>query len=1044
MPSKEFKYTGRWQRFDVPKGVKYVTVTLAGAGSGRRPGGRVTGRIKVSPKGKDTLFILVGQEGRPNRGKQGGNTAFGGGAAGGDGSGGSDGGSGGGGASAIRLNSTTGRIKAVAAGAGGDSGDGGRGGAGGDTIGENGWPGNSGDCPPIQVDDDPVRYDFDCVGNATGGTQTQGGNQGTTNLGGRYFGKNASNTALARGGAGGSGRAGGGGGGGGFHPGGGGQAAATSFDTKTPGGGGGGGSNFIGGLIGYTNERGDGGTGHGIVRVSWTKPAPANQPPRPPTEVKVNGKSASDGQATQSTGQVKISAKLSDPDRREDKDGKPIPNSGDDVRLIVQYSPTQDFSRQVRTVDGPLVSQERPKVPDDKDKKGDQSRKAESGRGSVTLKNLSQNTRYYCRLYARDSKGLRSTQYTTINFWTNRFPSEPELQAPSENASVSELSSVVFGWAHKDPDQNSRQTAFELQWRRSATATERAGDWHVVKDETGFETYVANPGTFGANRSHEWKVRTRDQHNKWGPFAYPRSFFVTGAATQPYLTEPTRGEAVDVSKPVTHRWLFRDPDQGDSQTKADLRYRPVGEANWFMLNGTALEPGAEEKWVIPEDTYMPGTQYEWQVRTTDSLSGSTSQWSESAIFWTTRTPGVGGQRIELLDPVGIQGSLGCGENRAYVYDRTGRYLLGEITPLVNLTWNRKRDEISNAILDTNGFGPDCGDLLRDLRSWIHSIVIFRDGERVWEGPITRIEYTRNNVEVEAKDVMAWAYRRIMRQGYNDAYRVVNGEQLGQATVVERAVRIIMNALAPDDPNILPYLTSLDFPDDAIQSRVVEDFAKTAWEEVDDLAATAGLDYVTIGRRIIINDTHRPLGRLGEMRDEHFSEAPVVSEYGMQLANVYAVTNNSGVYEYEERRGNNPQKPFQPYGLVEHLASAYGETEAGVQQVLTREARQALEATLKKQAERNISGRYPTPLIVRVPDNSLLSADTPVTINQLIPGVWIPLRARGTLREVSQWQKLDLMTVEQTVDGERVSVTMSPAPNGGQDPDADAGLLVEGV
>ena len=55
-------------------------------------------------------------------------------------------------------------------------------------------------------------------------------------------------------------------------------------------------------------------------------------------------------------------------------------------------------------------------------------------------------------------------------------------------------------------------------------------------------------------------------------------------------------------------------------------------------------------------------------------------------------------------------------------------------------------------------------------------MVFRDGVRVWEGPITRITYTTTDVEFEARDVMVYVYRRIMRQGYNDAYRITEREQ----------------------------------------------------------------------------------------------------------------------------------------------------------------------------------------------------------------------------------------------------------------------------
>jgi hypothetical protein len=359
-----------------------------------------------------------------------------------------------------------------------------------------------------------------------------------------------------------------------------------------------------------------------------------------------------------------------------------------------------------------------------------------------------------------------------------------------------------------------------------------------------------------------------------------------------------------------------------------------------------------------------------------------------------------------------------------------------VTPIARIVYGRKRDDISNCIVDTSGFGDDCCALLSEVRSWIHELVVFRDGKRVWEGPITRVTYMQDAVEIEAKDVLAYLYRRILRQGYNDTYRFVNGVQVGQTTVVQRARKIAMNALAPDDPNLLGYLTSIDYPDDAKQSRVVQDWTKTAWEDIDDLAANAGLDYTAIGRRILFWDTHRPIGRLPEWRDENFNDPPVITEYGMLLATGFGVTNNAGIYGSATR--NNTPYPGNPYGIVEQLASAYGETEddAGAEETLTREAQERLEETLNTQAERSIAKRWPTPLIVRVPDNSALTPDTPVPFEYLVPGVWIPLRARSTCRELAQWQKLDFVNVEQTPEGERITVTLSPAPNSGDDPDAE--------
>jgi hypothetical protein len=259
-------------------------------------------------------------------------------------------------------------------------------------------------------------------------------------------------------------------------------------------------------------------------------------------------------------------------------------------------------------------------------------------------------------------------------------------------------------------------------------------------------------------------------------------------------------------------------------------------------------------------------------------------------------------------------------------------------------------------------------------------------------------------------------------------------------VVERGSQIILNALAYDDPNVLAYLTPLSGPTDARTSRAVKDFVKTAWEEVDDLAANAGLDYTAIGRRIALWDTHRPIGRLPEMRDGDFGDSPIVTEYGMSAANVFGVTNNNGVWGLATKGLDANGLPG-PEGFLEQLASAYGETEGtGTEQTLTREAIKKLRETMTRQAQKNISHRHPAPLVVRVPDNTTLNPDLNLGISQIVPGVWIPLRSTGTIREVSQWQKLDSMEVTQDSTGEKITVVMSPAPNGGADPDADVAAL----
>jgi hypothetical protein len=1005
MPSKTYGYSGEWKKFEVPKGVKILEVTLKGAGSGTRAGGLVTGKMKVDPS--DALWIMVGQAGDLRHGtgdRTGGNNAFGGGAAGGDGKGTGTGGNGGGGASAIRLNTRDGRIRAVAGGAGGSGGGtaavGGQGGAKTGEWGENG----TGEPEVSEA--------------ATGGTQTQGGKGGTSSIGSAYFGERGDNSKLGRGGKGSSGPAqadrvnGGGGGGGGYYPGGGGAAGRIGYSPAT---GGGGGSNYGGGLYTYSSTRGTGGTGDGQVVISWIDPNAPNQPPVPPQNIRINGKPINDGLATKAKRAVTLTGTPDDPEQQQG------------VRLYVKRSRKKEFSNFAVF-------------------RGTYDETEEKDR--VRIDGLTQDTLYYLRIHTQDNHGRISPNYRATSFWTNRSPNEPVLVQPVENAQFTNLLNITFIWNHQDPDPNDGPTGFRLRWRTAKTPNYPAGAWKEIEQETSFEEWTLPAGTFTGNTLYEWQVKTRDQQHRWGrSYSASKSFYVTAETTAPYLQDPVNNEALVVTEESLFRWDFRHPIQNISQDRADLRYRVIGSqengpngeigATWTTLLGDTTIPGSDQEWLIDPDTFVAGYRYEWEVRTYAEGDSLPSDWSSSKTFWAIPAPSSGAG-VDVIASGTPQRPLGVGKNRVYIYDRKGIVYRGELGPLVDVKWGRKRDDISKCTVHLDSFDADMKKFLGTLRTWQHEMVVFRDGVRVWEGPIVRISGPRNKLEIEAWDVLAYVYRRIMRQGYNDSYRILNGQQIGQRSVVDRSAQIIKNALAYDDPNLLSYLTPIDNYDDATQSRVVQDYEKTAWEEIDDMAAHAGLDYIAVGRRIVLWDTHRPIGRLPEMRDGDFTDPPIVTEYGMSAANYFGVTNNAGVWGAHEE---SHQSDHQRTGWIEQLASAYGESDAvAVEQELTRADREKLEQSLSEQAHRNIEGRWPPPLVVRVPDNSGLNPTVNLGINQLVPGVWIPLRATETIREVSQWQKLDSMDVEQNASGEKITVVMSPAPNAGQDPDADAAAV----
>lgn len=739
----------------------------------------------------------------------------------------------------------------------------------------------------------------------------------------------------------------------------------------------------------------------------------------------------SDGMSTHRKHSVGIRADIRSQQAQGQANGGP-------VRLIVEWSTSKDF------------------------KNGEGGRKVSDWgptRKNVTLHltGLTENTRYYVRARAEQRGRDRLSDPNNVNFYTERRPYPPRLDEPGDNATVNEGGTITFKWKHQDADTQPAdpQARAQFRWRRSATLTETAGKWHTVEFNDDTAEYDLPTVDLGGNRHYDWQVRTKDTHSSFWSLWSSRSFYLKGATTPPVPLSPIDDEATSVDDGVTFTWRFRDPDE-EEQEQADLRYRVAGltddpNAGWTTLVGTGTNPGGSQEWEIGPGVIQPGYRYEWQVRTHNapgSGPGITSAWSNSAFFYGIRTPGWAVEDTGAVPVSFPQGALGAGQYRVFAYDQGGQRYRGEIKPIQSLTWNRVRDDISTATLRTSGFGEDCCALLSELRCWAHEIVIWRNDERVWEGPITRIGDETDTLEIEARDPLAYVYRRIMRQGYNDNFRRPKQGIVGTKTVVERAAIIVQNALAPYDPNVLPYLTVINYPDDAKQARAVADWSKTAWEEIDDLAATAGLDYTCVGRRIILHDTHRPVGLISEMREKDFFESPIITEYGMSAANIFGVTSNTGVYGKFEF----PQEEWYGVGPLEMLASAYGEgAETPTDpRTLTRKERAELTEVLNLQAARNINGRwasvhvddqeveigpvYGSPLVVRVPDNSRLHPDAYVGIQQLVPGVHIPLRAKTRCREAAQVQKLDSIQVTVENGDERVSVVMSPAPLEGLDSD----------
>lgn len=363
-------------------------------------------------------------------------------------------------------------------------------------------------------------------------------------------------------------------------------------------------------------------------------------------------------------------------------------------------------------------------------------------------------------------------------------------------------------------------------------------------------------------------------------------------------------------------------------------------------------------------------------------------------------------------------ALHCEVHEAFLYDRGGLRRLGSLGNIDRVKWERLRDDVSAASVRIISRGKDCDRTLGLAAAGRSELVIFRGGIRVWEGPVTHIAYQGQSVEISARDIFHYVYRTMMTREYDNRY-----PNIGRVTA--RVHRILMAELvrmeAQDPPiNVRPHIVLHEKSTDARTSARTFPYQMTAYEHMDTLAARGGLDYTVIGRAIHIWDTHEALGRTPIVTETDFIGNVIITEYGMELATVSAVTDGKG-------RVGIAGGPDPFYGLVEVLDTAYDETSGEDWDEGEEQAEPPGVDEMRSQAAKILAGRNPAPVVVRVPDNSTLNPNGVLTLADLIPGVFIPLQAELPGRSLSQMQKLDRVTVEETKDGETVNVIMSPAP-----------------
>lgn len=259
---------------------------------------------------------------------------------------------------------------------------------------------------------------------------------------------------------------------------------------------------------------------------------------------------------------------------------------------------------------------------------------------------------------------------------------------------------------------------------------------------------------------------------------------------------------------------------------------------------------------------------------------------------------------------GVYGGDCVALHHVYITDRGGKNRVGELIDISQVQWGRVRDDVSQATVLIRGSACSAqADLLSSIEPHRSELVIYRGSERVWEGPVNRVGWHSDYVEVNAHDVFEYLNGRPLSVAWNNAYPNNTLVTTRLDTIVDYELThtymyrdsagnpVVLPAWENLDPpiNVLPYWTVHNFPNEVGTAASTTPFQMTVGEHIDNYARTGGIDYTVVGRAIHVWDTSRSLGQTRTVTEADFFGEIVVSAYGADHSSVGFTVADDGTY-----------------------------------------------------------------------------------------------------------------------------------------------------
>jgi hypothetical protein len=358
--------------------------------------------------------------------------------------------------------------------------------------------------------------------------------------------------------------------------------------------------------------------------------------------------------------------------------------------------------------------------------------------------------------------------------------------------------------------------------------------------------------------------------------------------------------------------------------------------------------------------------------------------------------------------VGQYGGQCIADHTVYIFDRGGTVRVAQLLDVSQVRWTRDRDAVSEAVVRIQGDAcSEQAEKLAAIEPKRSEMVIFRGKDRVWEGPVWRVGWHADYVEIAAHDIMAYIMATPLSIPWDNRYP--NPTEV--TTRIHNILNYELERWETIDPpaNILPHLSFHHFPNEARTSAYTAPFEMTVGEHIQAFGRTGGIDWTVVGRSLHVWDVSRSLGKTRTLTEADFFSEVVITAYGADMAAEVYVVGKDDTYGHASA-------PSPYYGPWTMILTPYNEEGS----------EEPTQEELDSQALRNLNGRMPVPVEVRIPDNSGIRLNETLTIHDMVPGVQVPLLATLNTRRMSQLQKIDLVTVTETPTGETVQVTLTPA------------------